>query len=159
MSASRIITPHRWPPRSLGQLCLHGEILSERTLPANSRRPFHSTSIQNAARAAPRSPTVRRQQAGGNGSTATAPRQTYVDLGIRGQTENYDPEGLLALYSNFGHRLYDSAMRAGRLPDISAETYIYISKRIIEEACSGPPTAMAARRISKGTLPGSAPRT
>ncbi|KAJ9313322.1 hypothetical protein DTO271D3_6381 [Paecilomyces variotii] len=149
MSASRIITPHRWPPRSLGQLCLHGEILSERTLPANSRRPFHSTSIQNAARAAPRSPTVRRQQVGGNGSTATAPRQTYVDLGIRGQTENYDPEGLLALYSNFGHRLYDSAMRAGRLPDISAETYIYISKRIIEEACSGPPTAMAARRISK----------
>lgn len=75
-----------------------------------------------------------------------------MDLGVRGQAEPYDAEKLLALYKSSGHRLYDSAKKAGRLPQISAETYIYISKRIIEEACSGPPTAMAARKISKGTL-------
>ncbi|KAJ9297515.1 hypothetical protein DTO271G3_4290 [Paecilomyces variotii] len=106
--------------------------------------------MQNAARAAPRSPKVRRQQAGGNGSTITAPRQTYADLGLRGQTAyHHDPEALYAYCSEFGYVVYNSAMKAGRLPDISAETYTYILKRIIEEAYSGPPTAMAARRISK----------
>ncbi|KAL1886486.1 hypothetical protein Plec18167_000417 [Paecilomyces lecythidis] len=144
MSPSRVITAHRWPSRSLGHFYLNAESLSERTLPVNSRKLFHSTPIQNAARKAPRSPVVRRQQLGINGPT-TASHQEKGDQDDRGQSR----ETLLAIYSTFGHRLYDSAKRAGRLPDISAETYIYISKRIVEESFSGPPSAIAVRRISK----------
>lgn len=71
-------------------------------------------------------------------------------IGFSEVPEESGIEHLQADLDQIGGAIYSSAKTAGILGDISYENFMYLAKRLIHEARSGPPDKYAALRISRG---------
>ncbi|KAL2000951.1 hypothetical protein VTN02DRAFT_2430 [Thermoascus thermophilus] len=134
----------RWPAWPLGRIRPPCVPLAESPASIlirthNTRRSFHSTPPHPAVRRpvpASRLPRVKVQQPQGLAELSEVPDESGI-------------EQLQADLDELGGAIYSSAKAAGILGDITYERFMYLAKRLIYEARSGPPTKHAALRVSK----------